>query len=97
MALDFTQASNLARPRLLGHTSTGTLEEWKIEESRLEEATRAITGFTDTKSRTTNTVAVQHKTEDTPADFARSAGRQESANHRPVSLFNPLAAAIQDN
>ena len=97
MALDFAEASNLARPRLLGHTSTGTLEEWKIEDSRLEEATRAITEFTDSKSRTTNTVAVQHKTEDMPADFARSAGRQESANHRPLSLFNPLAAAIQDN
>ena len=97
MALDFTQASNLARPRLLGHTSTGTLEEWKIEDSRLEEATRAINSSSLTPTRTTNTVAVQHKTEDTLAVFARSASRQESANHRPLSLFDPLAAAIQDN
>ena len=84
MALDSPKAS-ISQAWATGHTSTGTLEEWKIEDS-LKEATRAITEFTDSKSRTTNTVAVQHKTEDTPAVFARSASRQESANQRPLSV-----------
>ena len=70
---------------------------WKIEDS-LKEATRANHfEFTDSESQTTSKVAVQYKTEDWPADSSRSAGRQESTNHRPLSLFNPLAAAIQDN
>ena len=40
-------------------------------------------------SQTTTQVAVMCKTEDCPADFSRSAGRQDSTNHRPLSLFNP--------
>ena len=95
MALDSPKAS-ISQAWATGHTSTGTLEEWKIWRS-LEDATRAIHFELSGSFHTSAFQDVVNMTEDWPAASSQSAGLQESTNHRPLLLFNPLAAAIQDN